>query len=314
MSSSPLLSAPVADYDDSFRSVYRAYKKARAEHRKYDAWQLRQQLKRGRNAPCLDYSSKSQTRVPHSVYNRVRVYRSGEIESRVVMRNAQSKPPTPNYGKRFTRGVSKRGARLIRRSVSALVKQQTCQVALYTLTSQQAISDDDFKQAVSRFLAWGRKYCSDYFEHYVIVYELQKRGVLHAHMILFKRVPKGLWRRMRDLWADKYGMGAGSFDCKPIRRASRAAAYISKLADYVSKGVGGKSATSEEKPVRDVFSGNSYQISDALRYFAAPVAEYHLAWGSPVALRFGVTLRGGVMFHETSQDALTWLRDALDST
>jgi hypothetical protein len=195
------------------------------------------------------------------------------------------------------------------------------------LLNYRDLPDRDFNKQVHAFLAWGRKYVPDVFKHYVVVFELHARGVLHAHMLLFKRVPKGLWRRMRNLWAEKYDMGPGSFDVsKKFRKASRAAAYVCK---YVT----------DKKPVyrtgldaegmitlepwrvgrngqpyeRMKFQGNAYRVSDALRVLALPIAEYHLPWGSPLALKLSCNLRGGVQFFDSSAEALAWVSANLPS-
>jgi hypothetical protein len=188
------------------------------------------------------------------------------------------------------------------------------------------MDDREFNKRVHSFLAWGRKYVPHVFEHYVLVFELQARGTLHAHMLLFNRIPKGLWRRMRDLWAVRYEMGPGSFDVKKVRYASRAAAYLSKyLTDKKPSyrvGVdGGGLLTFERWRVgrngevykRMRFRGNAYRVSGALRALAAPVAEYHLPWGSPLVLRLSCNLRGGVQFFDSRASALRWITDNLQA-
>ena len=222
------------------------------------------------------------------------------------MRNPSSRPPTPPYGPRWSRGVSARGAQLIRRSVIALAKQQKCQTALYTLTSQDPIADREFKKRVGSFLAWGRKYCPEHFRHYVIVYEPQARGVIHAHMLLFKRIPKGLWRRMRALWAERYEMGPGSFDSRTIRHAAAAAKYLAKYVSKKHDDEGVRVGRNGQPYETEYVMGNSYQMSDSLRRLAQPVAEHHLPWHDETALKLGVTLRGGVLFFDSPEEAAAW--------
>lgn len=251
------------------------------------------------------------------VVNRIRVYQSGELEMRTVMRQSDSKPPPRAFGPRYSSEVSGNGRRVIRRSVNALVEQETCQVAMYTLTSQAMMPDRDFNRALHSFLAWGRKYVPHVFKYYVIACELQQRGTLHAHLLLFKRVPKGLWRRMRDLWAVKYGMGAGSFDVKKIKSPKRAAAYLTK---YLSKkkaayrlGLDAEGlihyepwrfGRNGEPYVRVKFQGNAYRVSDALRLLAVPVGTYFIPWGCPQALKIAKGLKGGVQFWPSLEAAL----------
>lgn len=261
------------------------------------------------------------------VANRVRVFRSGEIEVRTVSRLSSAKPPPRAFGRRWSRGVSGNGRRAIRRACAALVASEPCQVALYTLSSQALMSDEEFNKRLHSFLAWGRKYCPHIFKHYVAVPELQARGTLHAHLLLFKRVPSGLWRRMRDLWAVKYGMGPGSFDVKKMRSATRAAAYLSKyltdkkpsyrlsidaegMLTFEPWRVGRNGQVYE----RMTFRGNAYRISDALRLLALPIAEYHLPWGSPLALKLSCNLRGGVQFFDSSSKALAWVSSNLSAS
>jgi hypothetical protein len=285
-----------------------------------------QAARREAQSPCLDYCAESQTsRVArYKVANRVRIYPSGELEVRTVSRGSSSKVPPKSYGPRFTRGVSGNGRRVIRRAVAARVALGDCQVGLYTLSSRALMPDRDFNKVVNSFLAWGRKYLPEYFKDYVMVFELQARGTLHAHMLLFKRIPKGLWRRMRDLWAVKYDMGPGSFDVKHIRRPSRAAAYLCKyLTDKKPSfrlGLDGEGMLGFEpwrvgrngQPYERIkFHGNAYRVSDALRLLAVPVAEYHLPWGSPLALRLSVNLRGGVQFFTGPTEALLWVSSNL---
>ncbi len=312
----------------------------------------------GEGRACLDYCAQSQTLPPSQplwstfptrsgkewrlnqslglppetsklskVANRVRVFSSGELEVRTVSRCSASKLPQRSYGPRFTRGVSGNGRRVIRRACAALVAREPCQVALYSLLNYRDLPDDEFNKKLHSFLAWGRKYLPDIFKYYVVTTELHARGVLHAHMLLFKRIPKGLWRRMRNLWADKYDMGPGSFDVKAkFRKASRAAAYICKymtdknpvyrpsldaegMLHFESWRVGRNGQSYE----RIKFRGNAYRVSSSLRFLARPIAEYHLPWGSPLALRLAVNLRGGVQFFESSAEALAWVSSNLST-
>lgn len=287
---------------------------------------------RGAQSPCLDYCAKSETpplvrQISAKTANRVRVFPSGELEVRTISRGSTAKPSPRPYGRRISRGVSANGRRLIRRAAAGLVASQVCQVALYTLGNYRDLPDREFNKRVHSFLAWGRKYVPDVFKHYVVVFELHARGVLHAHLLLFKRVPKGLWRRMRDLWAVRYDMGPGSFDVKKMRSASRAAAYLSKyLTDkkpsyrlrldpdgFLQFEPWRVSRHNGEPYKRMTFSGNAYRVSDALRAFALPVAEYHLPWGSPVALKLSCNLRGGVRFFVSPAEAKRWITSNLAS-
>lgn len=355
-----MVDLPPSPFFDKAPSLYRITPRTISQTEQ-TAWSSRLVEPRGGCAaacppPCLDYRSQSETPpsgrpkwstfptasgaewnldtpavVPPGVpplakmANRVRVFPSGELEVRSVSRGSSSKPPPRAFGKRWSSGVSGNGRRVIRRAVNALVAREPCQVALYTLSSQSLMSDDEWNKRLHAFLAWGRKYLPHIFKHYVCVNQLQARGTLHAHLLLFKRVPKGLWRRMRDLWAVKYEMGPGSFDVVKIRSAARAAAYMTR---YLTKGKdsayrlgldGGGTITFEPWAVgrngepyqRMKFRGNAYRVSDALRLLARPIAEYHLPWGSPLALKLSCNLRGGVQFFPSSAAALAWITSNL---
>lgn len=262
-------------------------------------------------APCLDYRTKSQTnRLPREkrshakVYNRVRVFAGGEIECRTVMTEAASRPPPPpSQRTRLTHGCTSRGRALIRRAVAARVASSTPKVSLYTLTSRQTMPDAEFRKRLESWLAYARKLSPHQMSDYVCVLELQKRGTLHAHIMLFDDLPPSVWLRLRRLWAEHYEMGPGSFDCKRVKRPKRAAGYLAK---YITKGKQGR-----EGYARTTFEGNAYRLSSALRQYAAPIAEHHLLWGDPAALRFGVNLRGGVVFHDSKSAALDWLSEHL---
>ncbi len=255
------------------------------------------------------------------VANRIQVFPSGELEVRTVSRQSGAKAPPRSFGKRYASSVSNHGRRVIRRSVKALTQRENCQAVLYTLTSREPISDELFNKRLHSWLAWGRKYVPDLFKHYVCVVQLQQRGVIHAHLLLFKQVSRGWWLVLRNLWAIKYGMGPGSFDVKKIKRASRAAAYMTRYltsdkssCSKVTYNLAGK-PTYEPWAVgrnglpyeRMKFRGNSYRVSNALRALALPIATYHLPWGSPVALSIASGLKGGVQFFPSSEAALEWV-------
>lgn len=255
--------------------------------------------------PCLDYRSKSDTARPGrdpQVYNRARVFRSGEVEIRTVMVNATSKPPRPAYGKRTTRGVSARGRRTTRRAVAAFVRANRCKPTLYTLTSHAIISDEDFNRAVGRFMRWLRKWVPSAALHYVRTTDLQQRGVLHAHLLLFQDMPREVWLRARRLWTETYGMGVGSFDAKRVKRPSRAAAYVARYISKQHDGQNRRIGRNGEPYVRERFSGNAYAMSDALRAFAQHVTEFALPWTTGPVLG-AVNLRGCVLFFDDPEKA-----------
>ncbi len=323
-----------ADYDDSFSTLYRSYRSAKLNREWAKARLLRETLKPVRSSAVDWFINRSKTQTLPQTLNRVRVYPTGEIEVRTILKNASSKHPPGRFGRLKSRGVSNRGRTIIRRATANLVRREQCQVALYTLTTQHNMPDCMFRHLVEKFLAWGRKYLGRWFKQYVGVFQLQQRGVLHLHLILFKRVPVGLWRRMRSIWCDLYGNGPNSFDVKTVKKTKRAAAYISRLTNYMTSDLGDDSRpdgswvhepTGEVFPAnwpvgrngepyeRVEFSGRSYIMSADLLALAYHVAEYIFPWGAPVVLSaFGsLALKGKTLFLGSQENALKWFGLAL---
>jgi hypothetical protein len=265
-------------------------------------------------ARCLDYRCKRHTaragRSTAKVYNRARVYRTGEIEVRTVMVNPASRPPERRYGPRESSGVSGRGRRAIRRGVGALVRSRRCSPALYTLTSQAAITDEVFAHAMDRWLKWCRKWVPGAAERYVWVRDLQQRGVLHAHVLFFDWVPPELWDRMRRQWVEVYGMGPGSFDVARVRRPSRAAAYIARYITRHHDGEGVRIGRNGKPYVRTRFRGNAYGMSQAIRALTFAITELALPWTTGPRLG-AVNLRGAVWFFDGPDEAHAALERAL---
>lgn len=280
--------------------------------------------------PCLDYSPISQTRVPRGtshveLQQRITIYKSGELRSDLVGMNWASKAPPVHYGARKSRGVSPGSARRMRRAVIRKSQVDSCQWVIITLTSQERRSDEDMGDALERFLAWGRKYLGRWFEFYVWAADLQQRGVLHYHLLLPYRIPKGMVRRMRELWAVKYEMGPGSFDIKPVRRAKAAARYIGKMAAYVSKqgtpecfrlGLSGD-GTLEYEPWRKGRNGKGYErvtfrgracdMSQQARAMSAARTVVQWPVGAfPVLGEFW-----GSVYFDSAEEAEGWLGDNL---
>lgn len=255
--------------------------------------------------------------------NRVRIYESGELQIATVTVGAASRPPEPTFGPKLTRGVGHITARSMRRAVVARHREGGCQWVMLTLTSQAVRSDQDMRDALQRLLAWGRKYLPQWFEFYVWVAELQARGVLHFHLLLPKRIPKGLFRRMRALWADKYGMGPGSVDIEKMRSGKGAAAYMGKMLRYLHKapsafrvGLDGEGLLSwepwrvgrnGEAYERVTFNGRGGDMSRAARVYAGVRVELWAAWGAFPALG----LRGRSLFFDEPGKAEDWLSGAL---
>ena len=278
-------------------------------------------------APCLDYRSQSDTRVQATVTgtgtgskhvggvpsrarvaNRARVYRTGEVEVRTVCVNRASRRPEPPCvgSQRWTRGVSRRGRRLIRRAIAVKASESSEPVFLYTLTSQAVLPDEVFADRMRTWLMWLRKYAPAAASSYVWVRDLQARGVLHGHVVLFGRLPRHVWLRARKLWAIRYRMGPGSFDVKRVS-ARRAAAYVSKYVTQHYDEDGCRVGRNGEPYVAMMFRGNGYGMSASMRRGALPVTEFVLPWGTGPALG-AVNLRGCVLFFGSVDEA----HDALD--
>ena len=237
-------------------------------------------------AACLDYSTESDTVVRDaisaaSVGRVARVYPAGELAVSKVMLNSSSKVPAPTFGRRQVAGVSRNGARAIRRSVVARSQQAGCQFVMLTLTTKEARSDEEMKHSLNKFLKWGRKHLGPWFGWYIWVAELQARGVLHFHVLLARRVPRALFLRLRKVWADGYGMGPGSVDIKAMRSGKGTAKYLAK---YVVKRPADDSPRVSKRTgavyVRNLFDGNAYALSGAARWGTQPAVEVYGAWGA----------------------------------
>lgn len=227
-------------------------------------------------SPCLDRSAKSRKLSPSRFSKpksnlRTRVYQNGEIQHTAVLKDGTSKPPKPNYGARVVSGVTRRGSKIIRRAVEAKVDHTPRPRAIfYTFTCdwepeadpERALAQDqEFRDRLNGLLSVWRKKHPTSIEDYVLVCDLQQRGVLHAHMIVFGDVPRGIWLELRDMWALEqyelrdpanpnlakrdelgrivrqagYGMGAGSFDAKRLRHPRKAANYLARYITQARK-------------------------------------------------------------------------------
>lgn len=281
---------------------------------------------------CLDYCRLSQTPVPEGVpataraVNRLRVYLSGEVEVSVLSVGGASKPPEPQYGPRWSRGISSSMARTVRRSVIAYDRANRCQWKMLTLTSQEIRSDEEMRASFEALLAWCRKYIPEVVDFYVWVAENQQRGVLHFHVLIPKRIPPGLFRRLRELWAVRYGMGPGSFDVTSLRRGKSAASYIGKMAGYLRKrpnayrvGIDGDGSLSWEPWAvgrnglpyeRMEFRGRAADMSRLARYYAGVRVEVWSDWGAFPS----VGLKGRSWFLGSGEEAEEFLAVLLGGT
>jgi hypothetical protein len=225
----------------------------------------------------LDYSAQSQ-RNPTGRHNsppsyNLNVYLSGEIELLVAFKNSQSKPPSPSYGTRLSTGVSSKGRSQIRRAVASRVVAAPSKPVLLTLTTQDILEDSVFNRHLANFLDYARKTVGPTFTDYVRVVDLQQRGTLHGHILLFEYIPTDSFQKLRTLWAEKYELGPGSFNAKYLKgNAKLAGAYLSHAAAYLSRSHDAVRMGRNGKPyVRNEFQGNAYSISTSLRKGTLPV-------------------------------------------
>jgi hypothetical protein len=226
---------------------------------------------------CLDYVGKSQkvrpARTEYRAEFRFRQY-ANELEVTTVAKGATAPHPLPGRrGKRQSRGVSPAGKKLIRRAVNGIVaKRRATRCVMLTLTTQHQLSDKDFKGYVTKWFHSARAAAPKAFKHYVLAYELQKRGVLHCHILLFDLIPYEAFKRLRNLWAEKYELGAGGVDAKqqPLDNARAAAYYVSKLTWYISK--------DSDAEAEKTFFGNAYAMSQSMYQYAKPVCEFNIPY------------------------------------
>lgn len=265
--------------------------------------------------PLVLTTGRKVTRAVGDVVSRVRlgrvarVYECGELTVSKVSANSAAKAPSPTYGKRKVAGVSRNGARMIRRSVVARANAGHSQFVLLTLTSDRIRSDQDMKHHLDKFLKWGRKHLGEYFDWYIWVAELQQRGVLHFHVLLCRRIPRGLFLRLRYMWAEFYGMGAGSFDAKSMRSAKGTAKYLAKyVVKRPAEGERRVSRHNGKEYVRDFFQGNAYGLSGAARWGTTPAVQVVADWGAFPGLD---GWHGVMEFYDTRQEAEQRLAEVL---
>lgn len=161
-----------------------------------------------------------------------------------------------------------------------------------TLSSQDDRTDREMRRALYLWLKWGRTYAPEYFKFYVVVPQLQARGVLHFHVVLGQRIPKRLMLKLRELWVDTYAMGPGAFDIRAMRSAKGAAGYLGKYltgdetvmvpvpnVGGLPKQVPWRVSRHNGKPyARLAFEGNGHQLSNAARFVTRPVTEFVAPW------------------------------------
>jgi hypothetical protein len=204
----------------------------------------------------------------------IKLYPTGEIVLVLASRNSQGKPPL-SHGKRLSTGVTSQGRVKIRRAVAARVIAAPSKPLLLTLTTQDILEDGVFNKRLASFLAYARTIAVSTFKDYVRVIDLQQRGTLHCHILLFEYIPTSSFEKLRHLWAEKYEFGGGSFDAKYLKGNSNLAVnYLSHAAAYLARDYDDVRIGRNGKPyVRTVFKGNAYSISTSLMKGALPV-EY----------------------------------------
>ncbi len=228
---------------------------------------------------CLDNRRESHSNCPRRHNSNLvyipKFYLTGEFVLVLVSRNSQANPPSPSHGTRLSTGVSSHGRVQIRRAVSARVVSAPSNPVMLTLTTQDILEDRVFNRHLANFLTHARKIVSSTFTDYVKVVDLQQRGTLHSHILLFDRIPVSSFEKLRVLWADKYELGPGSFDAKTLKgNAELAGAYLTHATAYLTREHDAIRIGRNGKPyVRTVFKGNAYSISTSLRKGALPI-EY----------------------------------------
>jgi len=195
----------------------------------------------------------------------------------------------------MVRGMTRKGTATVQRALVAGAADGRSQVVMLTFTSQARRTDDEMRGYLGRFLDRVTKHprLRTYFGWNVWAAQDQARGVLHFHLVLLRRIPPGLFRLVRTIWAEEYGMGPGSVDIVKFRSARGAARYLGK---YLSGGTRQHQVTLDgggmlrfdpwpvsrhtgEAYVRDRFGGNPYGMSRAARGGTVPVVtlEAHVA-------------------------------------
>lgn len=300
-------------------------------------WPLTSPRAAAAKPPGLDYSTESQTANPPekrhrsrgvrslaSIHSVARIYPGGELTVSKLMRHSASPTPAPRYGPRMTRGLTAEGGRKVRRAIFARAQQGRCQWVLLTLTSAMLRTDEEMREHLERFLDWGRTRLGQWFAWYVIVPELQARGVLHFHMLVCKRMPRRAFDRVNAMWAS-YGMGDNAIDWERMRHGAKAAAgYLSKYvvkrpnAHTISLDCDGflsfspwmVSRHTGEVYQRVTFRGNSYQMSDLARAGTKHVTEFTAPLGTFEGLD---GYHGCKRFFDSPQDAHDALTAAIGS-
>jgi hypothetical protein len=135
------------------------------------------------------------------------------------------------------------------------------------------LEDSVFNRHLASFLAYARKIVGPTFRDYVKVVDLQQRGTLHSHILLFEYIPASSFEKLRTLWADKYEFGAGAFDAKTLKgNAKLAGAYLTHAAAYLTRDHDAIRIGRNGKPyIRSEFQGNAYSISTSLRKGTLPI-------------------------------------------
>ena len=153
-------------------------------------------------------------------------------------------------------GVSHKGRKKIRRAINGHLSMQQQQTPIFvTLTTQHSIPDMTFRRQVANWIKRGKN-LHPLFRHYVVSLELHQSGQMHSHIFFFEPMPRNIFLKQRELWANYYDNGVYSVDVVPVQEGVTAAAgYLSKLPKYMAKDDSGN-----PRPIR----GRSYTISHSL--------------------------------------------------
>lgn len=159
------------------------------------------------------------------------------------------------------------------------------------LRRRWAGQDREIKAAFIRWLKLARKWAPKSFRYYVAAWDLQARGVLHVHVLLFARVPRDVFDRLRLAWAEDYGMGPGAVDATAITKARGAADYMARYITREHDDDGARVGRNGRPYVRSRWRGNAYSMSAPLRAYTTAVVSYAWLASSPEAKAVRASLR-----------------------
>jgi len=156
--------------------------------------------------------------------------------------------------------LNARAKRVIKRAINGYARVNRTNPVLLTLTTNLDLPDSTFKRYAAQLIKKGSLLHS-VFRRYVIVYELTKKGRLHAHILLFNSIPEDVHHGLLELWKDYYQMGNYGFDTKYLKGDLKLASnYLSVTGKYLIK--------SKNTPRK--INNRLFTVSRELRPYALP--------------------------------------------